>query len=460
MKTQTPEKRYLPQQALDLIQKSDYKRKDDLYCIVDLIYRRQVYFKTNLQKQYGFIDIPRASFQKLIARTNYIKDGIDFLIEEGIVRRNDYYQRGLQAKGYKISTEFLGSKEVVLITDKSINDRIKKDRLETRKRRVKNLEFAKSKYFKTFGIDREGALEAAYERAFTDIQSMCNFLKYNITAADIKNIIECTNDYVKHRAMILVQEKGKELHHILHRLMVHQQQIYSISDGFLFFHRNSTNGRLDTNLTSLPSYLRKFIRSDEKLFNLDIKNSQPYFLYTRLRSSSVVDKAELEYYGKMVIEGRLYEFLATEFERLTDRPKTRNEMKAILFKIFYSKTTSYEGYKKAFRSIFPTIMDHIDLTNTEEHKTLAIELQTLESFTILDVVMVELQSRGINPFTIHDSFIVTEAELEEVKSVFNEKLQAMYGIIPQLHEEELFNLSDDTEDEMYDDNEYELPEGF
>jgi hypothetical protein len=47
------ENRYLPSTLLTLIQKCDYKRKDDLYCIVDLIYRKQITYKTELQKKYG-----------------------------------------------------------------------------------------------------------------------------------------------------------------------------------------------------------------------------------------------------------------------------------------------------------------------------------------------------------------------------------------------------------------------
>ena len=36
--------------------------------------------------------------------------------------------------------------------------------------------------------------------------------------------------------------------------MLYNIRINAINDGFLFFKRNDTNGRLDSNLTSLPSF--------------------------------------------------------------------------------------------------------------------------------------------------------------------------------------------------------------
>ena len=126
MKTIKNEKRYVTLPIMEVIQKSNYKRKDDLYCIIDTVYRRQIYFKTELQMNYGFIEIPRASFQKLIPKPEYIKKAIDFLIDNEIILINNYFVRGVSAKKYKIKTEFLGSKIGVEIMDKNINQRIKK----------------------------------------------------------------------------------------------------------------------------------------------------------------------------------------------------------------------------------------------------------------------------------------------------------------------------------------------
>src|SRR5690606_27497318 len=129
-------------------------------------------------------------------------------------------------------------------------------------------------------------------------------------------------------------------------------------------------------------------------------------LYTKLRNEPGLDKAEVERYGGLADSGLLYEFIADKYEESTGRKKTREQVKKMLFSIFYSKVTSYSSYKSFFRSLFPTIMDYIDITNADKQNTLAVAMQTMESHAILDVVMPACKEVGIMPLTIHDSFIV------------------------------------------------------
>ena len=93
-------------------------------------------------------------------------------------------------------------------------------------------------------------------------------------------------------------------------------------------------------------------------------------------------------------------------------------------------------------------MEFINLTNCIENSTLAIQLQERESITVLDVIMVKLQKIEIYPFTIHDSFIVTESELPIVKKIVLESCIELFGVPPQLHEEGLFENEDEIDDFM------------
>lgn len=457
MKTSKNEKRYVTLPILEVIQKLQYKRKDDLYCIIDTIYRRQIYFKTKLQKNYGFIEIPRKSFQKLIPKPENVRNGIDFLIEHDIILCNDFFVRGVSAKKYKIKVEYLGSKVAVEITDKKINTRIKKVKMDKRKIRVKNMEFVKSKYYKNFKIDYVGASSAITQNTIEEIKSLGNDLGFKLSDSQVRDIIDCKGDYILNRNIFGHLKADSKLNNILHRMMVQEQQVNAINDGYLFFKRNTTNGRLDSNLTSLPSYLRKFIKSDEKLFNLDIKNSQPYFLYTKLLKEESIDSEELELFGSLVLGGTLYEYLVevfegTAFEKLSEfqKPIQRKKSKLNLFRIFYSKIGLYQKIKEQFKSKFPTILEFINQTNLIEHNTLAIQLQEREAVAVLDVIMVKLQKMGIFPFTIHDSFLVTEKELPIVRSVVMESCIELFGVGPQLHEEGLFESKDEIEEDFED----------
>ena len=218
----------------------------------------------------------------------------------------------------------------------------------------------------------------------------------------------------------------------MHRYMVHNMRLDAINDGFLFFKRNNTNGRLDSNLTSLPSYLRPYIISNEKLVSLDIKNSQPFFLYALIKDNPAINPEELKLYGELVISG-LYEEMANKYLELYGYVRTREQMKSLIYRIFFSKVESFPKQKAFFASMFPSIMAYINQTNAVDNSALAIKLQKMESNAVLDIVMPLLQEEGIIPFTIHDSFICVESEAERIREVFVTKLTEMFGVAPTLH---------------------------
>ena len=95
-------------------------------------------------------------------------------------------------------------------------------------------------------------------------------------------------------------------------------------------------------------------------------------------------------------------------------------------------------------------MEFINQTNLIEHNTLAIQLQEREAVAVLDVIMVKLQKMDIFPFTIHDSFLVTEKELPIVRNVVMESCIELFGVGPQLHEENLFEAKEEIEEDYED----------
>ncbi len=446
-------KRYIPKLIKDELDQLDYPRKDNLYTIIDLINRKEIYFKSDLQKSYGYTEISLVQFKELIPSSNNLNEDINFLVEQNIIRRNNFYISGFQCKGYKISTEYLGKTVSVTIQNKNINKRIRKQIESYRRIKVKSLEFAKTEYFKTFKIDIIGANKTILDKAVTEIKDLCTKIKLKLSENEILDIIECKNGYLRNRTLIILQKEGKELHNILHRFMIYSTRINAINDGFLFFKRNKTNGRLDSNLTSLPSFLRPFVISNEKLINVDIKNSQPYFLYTLIKNKQEIDKVELAKYADLVIGGKLYEFLAEKYKSSMGYERTRGQIKQMLFKIYYSRNTSYESIKKFFATEFPTIMAYIYKTNSIKHNTLSIQLQTIESYSILDVIMPLLEQKGIRPYTIHDSFVCKESEAKTIEEIFTNKLIELYSIAPALHVEFIDAIEEDDDEiiECWDD---------
>jgi hypothetical protein len=447
VKKQKQFNRYIPILVKEKLDKLNYNRIDDLYVIIDLIHRKEIYFKSDYQDKYGYTEIALSQFKELIPSSNQLNNGIQFLIDNHLIKRNEYYVIGAKAKSYKIPREFLGRCVPVVIQDKNINKRIAAQIIKYKKSKAKNLEFAQTDYFKTFRIDIEKANKEILTKTKEAIKSLSYRLNINLSDNDIISIINCDKGHETKRMLMLLVDKNKELESIMHRYMIYTTRINAINDGFLFFKRNNTNGRLDTNLTSLPSFLRPFLISSEKLMHLDIKNSQPYFLYTCIKDNQAINKEELDRFGKLVVDGTLYEFLTVEYKKQTGYNRTRMQMKKALYKIFFSKVKSFGHLKAFFGGYFPTVMQYVNDINKQCNSTLAKLLQSKESYTVLDVIMPLLDKQGIRPYTIHDSFVCKESEAMQLKEIFTTKLTQLYGIAPALHLDYLIPtelLEDDT----------------
>lgn len=81
--------------------------------------------------------------------------------------------------------------------------------------------------------------------------------------------------------------------------------VNAINDGQLHFNSNKTNNRIDTNLTSLKSELKKFIISEPTLYQIDIVNCQPFLLSVILNEDKYarLNTDELAMYTKWTRQG-------------------------------------------------------------------------------------------------------------------------------------------------------------
>ena len=429
------------------IENLDYPRKDDLYVIIDLIYRKEMYYKADYQRFYNFSEISQAQFKELVASSDGLQRALDFLVLNNLVIRNEFYIMHHQAKGYKIASEYMSKTVPVTITDKNINKRIEKQFKRYRENKDQSIKAAKSRYMKHFSIDSKKALAAINENCLKELMTFLESKEISCTKQDVQDLMEGKANVRMLRVNLLVGPHRNGVLNIMHKHLIHTMRVNAIADGALFFKRNSTNGRLDSNLTSLPRYLRKFLKSDEPLVYLDIKNSQPFFLYTILLNEASIEPDELRKFGDLVVSGTLYETMVTEYKEFCRKERSRDQMKNMVYRIFFSKVPSFPANKKFFERLFPTIMAYISRCNEESNNTLALALQRKESRCVLDAVMPALQSRGIIPLTIHDGFICTEAEADTLKEVFEAKIKEIFGIVPLLHINPLIEEDSQEEDD-------------
>ena len=237
---------------------------------------------------------------------------------------------------------------------------------------------------------------------------------------------------------------------------------------FRYFKRNNTNRRLDTNLTNLKSDLKNFIIGD--YVSIDLKNSQPFLLgilidniinnrdtlcyylsneklfkafgIKRIKQVLLISQkqekckmAKLRLFYDSVLKGTLYD----DFINCYDNNITRDDAKDIMFKVLFSrneysrgskKITPYESDKKTFASVYPFVADVVIELKRNNHKTLPIFLQRLESYLFIDCIAKELVNNGIIPFTIHDSVIVRVEHQAKTIEIMNDVFMKQLEVIP------------------------------
>ena len=250
--------------------------------------------------------------------------------------------------------------------------------------------------------------------------------------------------------------------------------IHAINDGDIFFKINSTNGKIDSNLTNLKSELRQFIIGD---FNhIDCQNSQPlivnfitdfiienntkYYLKDNnsegiINSTSLGDgvkkvlynqlnSKELEYlrffpdWNKKTVEEftkfsgdtfekDFYSSMQQDFQVSDQVALSRDDIKKLIYKVFFSKNQSFLKEKRIFKSLYPTIHKIIYNLKKHRHNKFAICLQRIESEIFIQTISKRLVENGIVPFTIHDSVMVIgehkDAAIQIMKQVYMESIR-------------------------------------
>lgn len=357
-----------------------------------------------------FTEIPKYYFKDIITGSDNLSSAFSYLKDNSIVITDGTYHYHTNYKkciGYKFNDSLISVVGTTTISDGCLVKRIIKNK-NNRKMNISNSIKDYRKYF----INN---FKLRYEEAFKWVED-----EYNLGIKGLKEggpeWIECVNKY-NYSAM----------------------SIHMIEDRDVFFKRNTTNGRIDTNLTNLRSELRQFIDIKD-LRQIDIKNSQPIFLSLLLDSllcGEMKFTKEKKSFMDKCFRGDLYEYIFSFFYKKTQKQLTRKEIKNIIFAIFYSKPGSYQKEKNIFKDIFPEILNWIEKRKGNNHEKFAIELQKMESSMCIDMILPLLHLNGISCFTVHDSWIVKQDDLDNALNIIKNSFMDKYGMIPSFSQEKL-----------------------
>lgn len=245
--------------------------------------------------------------------------------------------------------------------------------------------------------------------------------------------------------------------------------------------KKETDNRLHTIITRINKNLLKFVTyNNNRLGEIDIKTSQPLFLFIALNSifnttvnnklktflkdklgkdlqkkliEKGIDKEELKEFGKIILEGDLYKYLITKIEiqknsngqyyykKYDKKRKTRITVQFKSKRALMKKATlraMYAGQGEIvddIHKIFPSIKSIIDIINEEKglsttNNHLSNVLQNLEAYIVLDLIAKDVSNKfkEIPLLSKHDSLITYANSIKEVKTYMATKFKEYTGI--------------------------------
>lgn len=199
--------------------------------------------------------------------------------------------------------------------------------------------------------------------------------------------------------------------------------IYGIKDGNIFF-KFDNYGRFHSNFTILKKEIRrKYLKiGDSEVCEIDIKNSQPLFLFVLMcrymNKSKWLEYDDVERYFFVVKSGLIYDDILNKYKNI----KTRDDAKILVYKTLFGKN----GKNSIFKDLYPTVFNFIKKYKEEigDHKSISHELQKIESEFIFNNVIGKIVTKNpsIKLCTVHDSIIYPCEYKSIVESIFNEEI--------------------------------------
>jgi hypothetical protein len=182
------------------------------------------------------------------------------------------------------------------------------------------------------------------------------------------------------------------------------------------------HGRFHTNYTTLKKEIRQssLTINNNKITELDINNSQPFFLLLIMHQNAFKDTL----YVNDVINGVIYDKIVkvSQIERKV--------VKKEVFKILYGRNNKKKktNIELAFECLYPdTYKWLIEWKKTlNSYKEVAHQLQKIESnFIFKNVIPKIIEWKKIPIITVHDSIIFEECYFLEVNIIWNQCLKTI-----------------------------------
>lgn len=415
----------------------DFKfKRDHFYFIIE--YLAQGIEQGDLDSNLGFVN---TSSVKLQSRIRNYKKYLNHMLDYGFIRSDEEYIVGTKSKGYLISGKNVEDISIHKIPIDSFVDRRNRTKYN-RERIAKNKQTEKDYPHLTKWFNDKLKIDS------TESQLMLNKL-FEVQIGGIKGTMKGKPSNYAKRIKAIYSINKLENHNYY----------YNVDDNV---------GRFHSNLTNIKKELRNYITYDgNRLVNVDIKSSQPFFSTLLFKPTFYKEKSEIinvydiptsvpmlstsvvkfkstiimlgktlqnsdyrEYneFIDMVNSGDFYKKLYTKLypKKPYDRPKA----KLMILIYFFSKNRSKAKFKKDFKNAFPEVHKFLALIKKKNHTALSHLLQRIESEIIIERVTMRISQEKPNLpiFTIHDSVATTQGNEDYILDIIKEEVFKLTGL--------------------------------
>lgn len=370
--------------------------------------------------EYSYSILTMAFLKNVVPRAD---EYLNLLKELNIIEWKNY-SAGRNSRLYRLKKEYRGPTVWRTVKDQNLIRRIHEN--------YKNLKFRNSK-------------------KYPQLNNYVHMVKIDVKAA-IRTIEETYQDRINHPdPEIRRRAEGRRIYS--------KGEVIKLMHDHIYIKVNDTNHRYDSNFTRLPSELVKHLSiGGSPLVEIDIVNSQPFFavalfnptpeiqkimgksLYMYTKNLQISDKQDVNMYVSLVKKGNYYEYLMKEFSNQGLVYLDRKDFKEQLFTVYFGNNNAvhHSPAVRLFLSIFPDVWSLFTAVKKYEHNKLAILLQRIESFTMLDCVAKKIiKEFPEHPFiTKHDSILVPDIffkeKIEDLENLIKETIELVVGHKPTL----------------------------
>ena len=177
---------------------------------------------------------------------------------------------------------------------------------------------------------------------------------------------------------------------------------------------NSTNNRLDHNLTNMPTILVDEICKDNNLLSLDLSNSQFTLLCLVLKDELKTD--DFKAFKELAVSGQLYESMKEKLGL-----KSRDEAKTTMFELLFSSHKIKSEGKTKLKELFPSLINWIDnFKAINGYESFSIMLQKKESDIFIIKLWNSIKEKGLFCIPRHDSLLYKMEDQNQIESYVTE----------------------------------------